>query len=115
MELFDIAGEEYYFDLKSISDFVKIDEEESKSIEDLLTKEKNPKGEGEEEPIDLQGPMVDMTKWDLTKAMIESILNENGIVDEGMGITKLGEQLSIPFRLSFNTLIKYKLIKKNRS
>ena len=45
--------------------------------------------------------------------MIETILSENGVVDEGMGSTMLGKQLSIPCRLSFNTLIKHKLIKKN--
>ena len=44
--------------------------------------------------------------------MIETILSENGIVDEDMGKTMLGKQLSIPCRLSFNTLIKHKLIIK---
>jgi isopentenyl diphosphate isomerase/L-lactate dehydrogenase-like FMN-dependent dehydrogenase len=55
--------------------------------------------------------MVDMTKWELVKGMMESILTDNSIVDEDMGITMLGKQLSIPFRLSFNTLVKHKLIK----
>jgi hypothetical protein len=70
----------------------------------------NPKYKDEYIP---QGPLIDMTRWDLTKAMIETILSENGIVDEDMGSTMLGKQLSIPFRLSFNTLIKHKLIKRN--
>ena len=39
MKLFEIAGEEFYFDLKSISDFVRVDEEDDKSLEDLLKKE----------------------------------------------------------------------------
>jgi hypothetical protein len=55
-----------------------------------------------------------MTKWDLVKGLMESILTDNGIVDEAMGIQKLGEQMSIGFRLSFNTLIKHKLIKRNK-
>ncbi len=57
--------------------------------------------------------IVDLTKWETTKALMDVILNENSIVDEAMGRTKLGEQLSIPFRLSFNTLLKHNIIKEN--
>jgi hypothetical protein len=57
--------------------------------------------------------MIDVAKWEVVKALIESILNENGVLDESMGIKKLEGQLSIPFRLAFNTLIKNKIIKKN--
>lgn len=114
MELFEIAGEEFYFDLDCISDFVRINEEEPKNLEDLLKKDiktdKNSDNIDENELI--LAPLIDMTKWDLTKAMVETVLNENnGIIDERMGVTKLGEQLSIPFRLSFNTLVRHNLIK----
>lgn len=111
MELFEISGHHFYFDLENISEFVRINEEEPKNLEDLLN------GETEETPSETEieelknVPMIDMTKWELVKAMIETILNENGIVDEDMGITKLGKQLSIPSRIAFNTLIKHKLIK----
>lgn len=119
-ELFQIAGEEFYFDLDKISDYVRI-EENPKDLDNLLNKKikeidydegemTNPEYKNEYIP---QGPLIDMTRWDLTKAMIETILSENGIVDEDMGSTMLGKQLSIPFRLSFNTLIKHKLIKRN--
>lgn len=108
MELFEISGTKFYFDLESISDFVRIDEKDSKSIDELF--KSGEESEETEEGI-LQGPMVDMTKWELVKGMMESILTDNSIVDEDMGITMLGKQLSIPFRLSFNTLVKHKLIK----
>jgi hypothetical protein len=109
MELFEVAGEKFYFDLDNISDFVRIDDDNNKSIDDILG-ENDP---SEVENPELQGQLIDMTKWDMTKALIETVLNENGIVDEAMGVVKLGEQLSIPFRLSFNTLIKHKLIKRS--
>lgn len=123
MKLFEIAGEEFYFDLKSISDFVRVDEEDDKSLEDLLKKEEEippSENEGEDEMVESvyiepQGPMVDVTKWELTKGLIEAILSENNVVDETMGIAKLEGQLSISFRIAFNTLIKHKLIKINRS
>ena len=118
MNLFDIAGEEYYFDLDTIADFVRLDSGNSKNDLDYLLskKEENQEAIVNNKELDeeiLQGPLIDMTKWDLTKAMIETILSENGIVDEAMGVTKLGEQLSIPFRLSFNTLVRHKIIKNN--
>jgi len=120
-ELFEIAGEEFYLDLDKISDYVKIEESPKdldKDLDKLLTKgEEQDEGEIEtkhyKDDYISQGQLVDMPKWDLTKAMIETILSENGIVDEDMGSTMLGKQLSIPFRLSFNTLIKHKLIKRN--
>jgi hypothetical protein len=109
-ELFDIAGDEFYFDLDTIADFVRISEEEN-NLDELFNK--SPKENKNENIVETQGPLIDMTRWDLVKAMIETILSENGIVDEGMGKTMLGKQLSIPCRLSFNTLIKHKLIKRN--
>lgn len=112
MELFEIAGEQFYFDLDRISDFVRIEENDPKNIEELLTKENSTEeNETKTNEEEYQGPLIDMTRWDLTKAMIETILNENSVVDEDMGVTMLGKQLSIPFRISFNTLIKHKLIK----
>ncbi len=118
-ELFEIAGEEFYFDLDNISDYVKIEENiKSTNLDNLLTKEVEKDIDGKviepyKDEYIPQGQLVDMTRWDLTKAMIETILSENGIVDEDMGSTMLGKQLSIPFRLSFNTLIKHNLIKRN--
>ena len=109
-ELFDIAGDEFYFDLDTIADFVRINEEEN-NLDELLNN--SPKENKNETIVESQGPLIDMTRWDLVKAMIETILSENGIVDEGMCKTMLGKQLSIPCRLSFNTLIKHKLIKRN--
>jgi hypothetical protein len=46
--------------------------------------------------------------------MIETILSENSIVDEDMGLSMLGKQLSIPCKISMNTLIKHNLIKNNK-
>ena len=113
-KLFGIAGNEYYFDLEALSQFVRLDR--SESIEDILGEAKkeieSEKDDKTEEVIDYT-QIIDLTKWESTKALMDVILNENSIVDEAMGSTKLGEQLSIPFRLSFNTLLKHNIIKEN--
>jgi hypothetical protein len=105
---FEIANENFYLDLDRISDFIKIDSVDT--LDDILSGVDD-LSEEELESLAPQGQMVDVTKWEMTKTLIEVLLQENGIVDEGMGITKLGEQLSIPFRISFNTLIHNKIIK----
>ena len=113
-KLFGIAGNEYYFDLETLSQFVRLDK--SESIEDILgevKKEIESEKSGENEEVVDYTQIVDLTKWETTKALMDVILNENSIVDEAMGSTKLGEQLSIPFRLSFNTLLKHNIIKEN--
>jgi len=113
-DFFSIAGNYYYLDLEELSQFIKI--EKSESVDDILGENKkeeetkNDSSTEEENPI--EGQIIDLTKWETIKVMIESVLSENGPVDEAMGRTKLGEQLSIPFRLSFNTLLNYKIIKE---
>jgi hypothetical protein len=112
--LFAIAGNEFYFDLETLSQFVRLDN--SESIEDILgeaKKEMESEKNNETDDVVDYTQIVDLTKWETTKALMDVILNENSIVDEAMGRTKLGEQLSIPFRLSFNTLLKHNIIKEN--
>lgn len=117
-EFFSIAGSQYYFDLDELSQFIRI--EKNETVDDILGTEPEPKVEEKdsddtttkEEPI--EGQIIDLTKWETIKVMIESVLSENNPVDEAMGKTKLGEQLSIPFRLSFNTLLNYKIIKEQQ-
>ena len=123
-ELFRIANEEYYIDLDKISEFIKIEP----SLDEILTtpppKEEVIEGGDEKlnnnevivddiRYIENQRMMMDVAKWEIVRALLESLLNENGIIDESMGMKKLEQQLSIPFRLSFNTLLINKIIKRN--
>ena len=120
-DLFNVAGEEFYFDLDRIGEFIKLEKQEN--LEDLLkTVEIKSESDGEDGVIkdaeyypkteDSYGPMVDITKWEMTKAMVEVVLSEQGDVDETMGFAKLESQLSIPFKISFNTLLINKIVKK---
>jgi hypothetical protein len=111
-EFFSIAGNQYYFDLDELSNFIKVEKNEDV---DYILGESKKEIESEEEISDpIGGQIIDLTKWETIKVMIESVLSENNPVDEAMGRTKLGEQLSIPFRLSFNTLLNYKIIKEQQ-
>jgi len=113
--MFDIAGKTFYFDLNEISNIMKVEPDKIDNIDNididkLLTKKEK---DDELEEINPDNyPMIDVTKWELTKALIETVLHEQSVIDERMGVAKLGEQLSIPFRLSFNTLLMNKIIKQ---
>lgn len=116
-DLFPIAGSNYYFDLDELSQSIRI--ERTESIDDILgeakkklKKNKEEDDEETEDEIEPYSQIIDITKWETLKVMIDAVLNEVAPVDEAMGFNKLAEQLSIPFRLSFNTLIKYKIIKE---
>ncbi|NIP31139.1 MAG: hypothetical protein GTN59_11465 [Candidatus Dadabacteria bacterium] len=119
MTFFEIAGKNFYLDIEEISDYVKIEPDED-TIEDILNEMSLPEddvnGEIEEQTHPMQliphGQVFDVAKWEIVRAMIETLLQENGVIDEDMGITRLGKQLSIPFRLSFNTLQVNGLIKE---
>lgn len=120
-ELFEIAGNKYYFDLKHLSQFIRIERPES--VDDILGQakkelEKNSENESDTESTeeivdDIYSQIIDVTLWETTKVMIESVLTESGPVDEQMGYQQLSKQLSIPFKISFNTLLKYKIIKED--
>jgi hypothetical protein len=120
--LFKVANEEFYLDLDKISQLIRIEP----SIEEILIYQQQSeettteeKEETKDEVVHNNGDlipnqsMMDVAKWEVIRALLESVLNENGIIDESMGIQKLEKQLSIPFRLSFNTLLKNKIIKRN--
>lgn len=120
--LFKVANEEFYLDLDKISQLIRIEP----SIEEILIYQQQSEETTTEEKEETKDgvvhnngdlipnqSMMDVAKWEVIRALLESVLNENGIIDESMGIQKLEKQLSIPFRLSFNTLLKNKIIKRN--
>ena len=108
--MFEIAGKEYYFDLNEMSKFVRF--ENTNIVDDVLgdIEEENDKGAEimvDEDPTQ----MIDVTKWEMIRGMVETILQDQSIIDDKMGIQGLDKELSIPVKLSFNTLIKHNIIK----
>jgi hypothetical protein len=121
-DLFEIAGVKYYFDLDQLTQFIRIEKPESvddilgeakkELVKNLEDTEDSENEESVEPELEGYSQIIDITKWETTKVMIETVLTEQGPIDEAMGRTKLSNQLSIPFKLSFNTLLKYQIIKE---
>lgn len=106
-EYFEILGNSYYLDIDELASFIRLDEEGDGDLPLAL-----PDEEPTEETIEYGGPMVDMTKWEMVKTMIELVLGEQtSQYDEKMGMQGLANEVSLAFKLAFNTLLKYNIIK----
>lgn len=83
--MFTVFGENYYLDLDKIDKEVEM---------------KNTSGESQ----------IHLVKYEMIKNMVETILTENEIVDENMGMKS--NEVSIPFKISFNSLLMKSIINK---
>jgi hypothetical protein len=82
-----ILNEHYYVDLDRLEHYVNIPQ---------------PSGDSENH--------ISVVKYDMIKVMMEVLLTENDIVDETLG--EKSNELTIPFKLAFNTLLNKKIINK---
>jgi hypothetical protein len=87
-----VLGENYYLDLDKIDDYVQIKDKKITSG-------------------DTEGTAISIIKYETVKLMMEIILDEPEEIDETLGI-KGANNLSIPFKIAFNTLLYKKLLNK---
>jgi hypothetical protein len=85
-----ILNEHYYLDLDKIDEYINI-----------------------EPPLDHTGITenhISVVKYELVKTLIEILITEKDDVDEMLG--PKNSDLSIPFKIAFNTLLNKKLLNK---
>ena len=83
--MLELFGENYYIDLDKIDKEVEL---------------KNTSGDSQ----------IHLVKYEMIKRMVETILTEDEIVDENMGMKS--KEISIPFKISFNSLLMKNIINK---
>lgn len=88
--------------IKIFNEFYYIDLEE---IENVVNLEIIPSSGGTVEQ------QIKFVKYDIVKMMIETVLTEREEVDDTLGISS-SNGTTIPFKISFNTLLQNKIIKK---
>jgi hypothetical protein len=86
-----IFGEYYYIDLEE--------------IESVVNLEIIPISGGTSEQ------QIKFVKYDIVKMMIETVLTEREDIDDTLGMSSTNGT-TIPFKISFNTLLQNKIIKK---
>jgi hypothetical protein len=92
----EILGEYYYIDIEKINTVCEI----------ALTPTENDEGK----PLQIE-QTINVFKYDTVKICIDTVLTEASADDSGMGL--LNTELSIPFKVAFNTLIKYGILVKD--
>jgi hypothetical protein len=90
--MISVLGENYYIDLDVIEEYLDMSD-------DTTT-----------EPLSGTTEMkINIIKFEMVKTLLDTILTEQEIVDEKLGM-KSNSNLSIPFRIAFNSLLNKKLI-----
>ena len=100
--LLNVGGKEFYFDIDKLA-------KEVQYVTDTKCEEV-PKQEQTVED-EFSTLKIDVTKYEMYRALIGSILTFNEVVDDKMGMVGLN-QLPIPFKLSFNTLLMKGILKE---
>lgn len=94
-------GENYYFDIDELEKQVST---EKSSIQ-------TPPIENEDgEFIDEPEQQISITRYETFKNLIDVVLTEREELDEGLGVHG-ANNLTIPFKIAFNTLLINKIIK----
>ena len=85
--MLNIFGETYHIDFDKIENLISIKQTDT--------------GDTEQN--------VSIVKFELIKTMLDVVLSESGEIDEKMGL-KGSNDLTIPFKIAFNTLLRYEII-----
>jgi hypothetical protein len=91
-----LLGENYYFDLDKIEEYLDMTNKSEESLED-------------DEFSGSTDMKINIIKFEMVKMLMDTILTEHEEIDEKLGM-KSSNNTSIPFRLSFNSLLNKKLI-----
>jgi len=95
--MLNFLGENYYIDVNEFEDQVSL----------INSKYYTPPLSGETE----NEQQISITRYETFKSLIEVILTEREELDENLGIHS-AKNLTIPFKIAFNTLLMNKIIKK---
>jgi len=87
--MLEVLGELYYIDLESVSTTIDMPSHELS-------------GDTEQ--------TINLVSFEVIKMMLEVIMTEREEIDNNLGVTNI-KDLSIPFRIAFNTLLKHKILK----
>ena len=88
--MIEVLGEMYYIDLDSVSDTINIPND------DIIS------GETEQ--------TINLVSFEIIKMMLEIIMIEKEEIDNNLGVLNT-KDLSIPFKIAFNTLLKHQILK----
>jgi hypothetical protein len=91
--MIQVLGENYFIDLDEIESYLDMSQSEDFSdSESGVTETK-----------------INIIKFEMVKLLLDTVLTEQEVVDEKLGM-KSNSNVSIPFKIAFNSLLNKKLI-----
>ena len=87
-----VLGENYYIDLDKVEEYLDMSDQYSEGETSGNTETR-----------------INIIKFEMVKILMDTVLTEHEEIDEKLGM-KSSNNTSIPFRLSFNSLLNKKLI-----
>ena len=100
--MFKIFSENYYIDIDAIDEYVQFTAEIPNDDNEIS---------GEGDVVELkEEKQIHLVKYELIKNLLETILTESNEVDEDLGMKS--NEVTIPFKIAFNSLLIKKIINK---
>ena len=91
--MIQVFGENYFIDLDEIENYLDMSQtDDSEDSESGVTETK-----------------INIIKYEMVKLLLDTVLTEQEVVDEKLGM-KSNSNVSIPFKIAFNSLLNKKLI-----
>jgi len=88
--MIEVLGEMYYIDLDEVTETINIPSYESSTGDTEQT--------------------INLVSFEIIKMMLEIIMIEKEEIDNNLGVHST-KDLSIPFKIAFNTLLKHQILK----
>lgn len=93
--MLNVLGENYFIDIDEIEKY--IDMSDVDTLDELYMS-----GASE--------MRINIVKYELIKMMLDVILSEDAEVDEKLGMKSSSNNISVPFKIAFNSLLNKKII-----
>ena len=114
--LIDIGGQLFIIDLDSFSSLLTMKTESDKTIETEIKVNYDDKGAPIGTTITTReyekNPEVDGPKYDLFRMCLEILFTYNDELDDSLGFELAMSKTTISFKMAFNTLIEYGILKE---
>ena len=115
--LLEFGGISYYIDFDGLNNILKTDPVlEQKEAKEVETKTTYIQGGVEKTEIVertfYKGLEIDISRYETFRALLEILLTYNEESDTTLGAERALNDASLPFKLAFNTLVKYGVLKQ---
>lgn len=115
--MLSIAGINYVFDFKKVDEVLSFNKSQTREVQEIKIKEFYDGENKLENKVILtkkytKPKEIDLTRYEIIKVLIEILLSFDDDFDDALGLERALKSASLPFKISFNTLMEYGIIKE---